>query len=382
MKIGILTIHNSPNYGACLQCFALWKYLTDSGHDTEIVDLHRPLAYKDYKPSKRFVRSRKPTSPVKYFFKQLFNKLTGNTSLYNKEAYEKFQIFNSKIKLSKPYTGIDELYDNPPQYDLYVSGSDQLWNPTQPYCIEPYFLTFVDGSKVKKISYASSIGLPKLRPNEENRFKDWLKDFSSISVREKQTRDYLASFVNKDICHVADPTFLLDVDSWKQMVEPPKENDYIMLFTLVHKPQLVKYALEIAQEAGKELIVVGQKEPQSSSNTYKVVNTAGPSQWLGYIANASMVITDSFHCTVFSIILGVENFFSYISPSNKRGGRIIDLLNTFGASDHLLPESLNWHYEDLYKRHLDRDKINLTYLSEQERSRNFLLNNLESAYSK
>lgn len=103
----------------------------------------------------------------------------------NTISESKFQDFNSQIRLSKPYRGIDELYRNPPEYDVYITGSDQVWNPTQNYCLEPYFLTFVKNKNARKISYASSIGIDQLLPKEKKDFKRWLSSYNSISVREK-----------------------------------------------------------------------------------------------------------------------------------------------------------------------------------------------------
>ena len=138
-KVGIITIHNSPNYGACLQSYALYRYIQQQGNDVEIIDLHRPFAYEDYIPSKKYVSCRSVKrsllSKIKGNVKSLMGIKPKKPSLYSPSAIKKFDEFNSVIKLSKPYRGIDELYANPPLYDLYISGSDQLWNPTQAYCL-------------------------------------------------------------------------------------------------------------------------------------------------------------------------------------------------------------------------------------------------------
>ena len=176
MKIGIITIHNSPNYGACLQSYALYKYLNMQGCDVEIIDLHRPI-HSDYVYSRKYVSyNPKPDLP---WYRQKIRLLRG---CFKKTKYTneldvrsvKFNAFNAKIKLSRPFKGIDELYSNPPHYDIYITGSDQLWNPTQPFCIEPYFLTFVKDKKSKKISYASSIGHDVLTEKEKADYKTWL----------------------------------------------------------------------------------------------------------------------------------------------------------------------------------------------------------------
>lgn len=151
MKAGIITIHNSPNYGACLQSFALWKYITGQGVDCEIIDLYRPYQ-KEYIPGRKFVPMRKQKHILPDTIKHAIKRLIGRNKepkYFSDSAKEKFKQFNAPIKLSGTYRGIDELYANPPLYDLYISGSDQVWNPSQPYCMEPYFLTFAPKTRSK-----------------------------------------------------------------------------------------------------------------------------------------------------------------------------------------------------------------------------------------
>lgn len=361
MKIGIITIHKSPNYGACLQAYALWKYLEQKGNDCEIIDLYRPYQ-EEYVPSKRFQRMRQHTSFVSRC-KQAIKKMLGLNKgkagkLFSDNAKLKFDKFNSQIKYSRAYKGIDELYANPPIYDLYVSGSDQLWNPTQPYCLEPYFLTFVPNGG-RKISYATSIGITDLTDEEKHKFKDWLSSYDAISVRELQAEKLLESFITDHvISQVPDPTFLLDVEEWKKLAVSPDINEkYILLFTLQWSPVLVEYCKRLSAESGLLLVVLTQIQPQNNGGGYIPVTDAGPKEFIGYIANAEMVITDSFHCTVFSIIMGVKNFYTYISPSNGRGSRITDLFDSFGLQNHLLNSDLKDDYTQLASRKINRDGI-------------------------
>lgn len=372
MKVGIITVHNSPNYGACLQAYALWKYISQKA-DCEIIDLYRPYQ-KDYIPSTRFHPMRDNAQPPQKKIKRLIKKLLNYTpKCFSTEVKAKFDEFNSQIKLSKTYKGIDELYANPPQYDLYISGSDQLWNPSQPYCMEPYFLTFVPRT-AKKISYATSVGISELKDKEKKLFKEWLSSYDVISVRERQAKWLLESFMDrKDIVQVADPTFLLDVDEWQRMaVYPNTRKSYILLFILSYSEPLIQYALKLGKESGLRLVVVNQLQPLCTDGSYDSVTDAGPREFLGYIANADMVMTDSFHGTVFSIIMGAKNFYTYISPSNKRGSRIIDLLDTFGLQNHLLSAELDRSYDELAQNGIDRSEELDTIRKIQADGRSFL----------
>lgn len=375
MRIGIITIHNSPSYGGCLQSFALYKYLVDCGHDTEIINLLRP-ANKDYLSSIKHHHIRancwvKLWSIIKAIFHLKLNDY--NQVTYNAE----FERFNSQIKLSKVFRSVDELYNNPPAYDVYLTGSDQVWNPSQPYIIEPYFLTFVKDRKGRKISYAASVGLSKLRAKEEILFKKWIEKYDYVSVREQTLKEYLETFVNKNIERVADPTFLLDRTTWKSIaVFPDETQPYILLFALGHNEELISFCMRLSKQAGIQLIVL-ERKTSLKNEKYKVVNTAGPKEFLGYIGNAEMVITDSFHGTVFSIIMKAKNFYSYISPTNIKGSRITDLLQQHKISDHLLNQDLKQTWAELNGNPINKMELDECYYNEQKISREFLDNSLK-----
>lgn len=380
-RIGIITIHNSPNYGACLQSFALYEYIRRLGHEVEVIDLHRPT-HPDYIASRRFVPCSHRFETTSQRIKRIIK--TGIKWLIRREktlrtnicktpplsALQLFDTFNKQIRLTHPFKKIDELYAEPPVFDTYVTGSDQVWNPTQAYCIEPYFLTFV--KQGRKISYASSIGIgaDKLTPQEQRKFKKWLSKYDRISVREISAQKFLTDLTGKEISYVADPTFLLDRSSWSNWAEVPKDDDYILVFTLAYEREIVEYAIRLSEESGKKLIVLGIDQPEADG--YTAVKDATVRQWLGYIAKADMVITDSYHCTVFSIILNARRFFTYISPHSERGSRITDLFKLFGLERNLLDVRLNQSYKTLDKIVPDYNKIKTVFDSEQLRSREFL----------
>ena len=183
MKIGILTVHRAPNYGALLQCYALQHYLNISGYECMVIDLLRPYhdAYiptPGYEPFdvKKIHRSFK--GEIKKFIGHYLHRYDANnrkfSNVYAKEIAHKkelFARFDKRIAYTRQYNSIGELYANPPLFDIYITGSDQLWNPTQPYCIEPYFLTFV--KEGRKISYATSIGVSSIPDEIKQKYVSW-----------------------------------------------------------------------------------------------------------------------------------------------------------------------------------------------------------------
>lgn len=372
MKVGIITIHNSTNYGACLQSWGLYKYLVDVGYDCEIIDLHRPV-HKDYIYSDRFVDYNGKCSEarqwtLKKFLKRYIFKRKEPDFLIRRNS--KFDRFNSRIKLSRAFHSIDELYAAPPLYDVYITGSDQVWNPTQPFCIEPYFLTFVKNPKARKLSYAASIGIEELTDKEKSDFKQWLERYDVISVRESEAKVLLESFMDKKIYKVSDPTFLLGSSYWRSIaVKPQVEEPYILCFKLYNGNHLVNYAIELGKQANMKVIVLpnGNDTPGC-----EIIRDAGPEEFLGYIANTEMLISDSFHANVFGILLGTKNQWAYIHPNNKRGSRLKSLFKTFGLSDHFISPDLSDTYNRLNALKKNKNLIDQIVNEESRHSRNFL----------
>lgn len=378
-KVGIITIQRSSNYGACLQCYALYKYIEHLGYNCEIIDLHRPgVKHQSYHSSKRF-------RPFGYSFKKvlvnIIKRLCGSNieDKYPRSTIrmDKIRRFNNQMSYSCSYESPDDLYKNPPIYDLYLSGSDQIWNPTMRFGLEPYFLTFAPQGSLK-MSYATSIGLSHLKETEKKAFKLWLEDYSCISVREKSAQQLLSSFINKEIEQVQDPSFLLTREEWQKISTPPKiQKPYILLFTLEFSNNLLRYVEQLKKESGLEIVYLCWRQPLKPLGRYIVEREAGIEEFLGYIQNASLVITNSFHGTVFSIILEAANFFSFVG-GNKRGSRIVDMLTLFNMKSHLLNENLTQTYEMLSKDTINHEDVDLIIKDERKRSQDYLKSNIEN----
>jgi len=356
----------------------LWQYISSLGHDCEIIDLLRP-PHSEFIPSRKYksytsrcIKKRIGSFVKKFIGIKKESKNNIALSLEQKRLKERFDEFDASIKMSVPYRQIDELYKTPPLYDIYITGSDQLWNPAQPFCIEPYFLTFAPKDKLR-LSYAASIGIEKLSYKVKVDFARWLPQFHAVSVREEQAKKILIKIVDKEIEVMADPTFLIDISEWNAFaVKPDIKDKYLFLYTLHPNIELINYAIKLKDEKGYRLVVCSIIPSPRNDKEYYSVLDAGPKEFLGWIANAEMVITNSFHGTVFSILLGARNFYSFIPSENKRGSRIRNLLQTFSLEKHLLNNMLCQSYKELESNLIDRKKVVNIILQEQERSCGFL----------
>lgn len=373
MKVGIMTVTHSLNYGAVLQAYALWKFVSDLGIDAELINLYLP-SHKDYVKSNKYVPYRQTVSlsaAVKNGLRPIIHAIFGPAG-YSKIAAKRFKDFTiGNIKFGRIYYGPDEIFADPPAYDLYIAGSDQIWNPSQPYSLAPYFLSFVlNGGK--KISYAASIGILNLTEKEKEDFKRWLQTFDTISVRESSALALLKGLVpGKQIFRMPDPTFLIDRDEWSKVLKEPNiKQPYVLLYTLGWQKDLIRYCKNISLKLNMPLVVLSLL--QKKHGRYIIERTAGPQEFLGYIKNADLVITDSFHGTVFSLILGVKNFYSYVAKSNQRGSRLFELLEQFDLQSHLLSSDLDQDIDSLIENTLDRSSIKEKLLEQKNIGRTFL----------
>ena len=386
MKIGVITIHHSPNYGASLQSFALYLYLVTKGYSCEIIDLARPthddfIYSKKYAPlivPKKASFVKKTSRKIKPLIKGLFVKKKPSYSKELSLRTQKFENFNAQIQLSKRFHCIDDLYNHPPSYDLYLTGSDQVWNPGNGgISVEPFFLTFVNNGG-KKIAYAPSFGITSLPEHVKEKYKAWLSGYGYLSVREEEGKKLMLELISKEVEVVLDPTFLLDISYWKSIsIKPGTKEKYIFCFILNKNEALLSYAQKIKKELGYKLVVISQNLSDAESQQYEFIIDAGPEEFIGWIENAEMVFTDSFHGTVFSVILA-KNFFSYISPGNKRGSRITNLLKVFALSEHLLNEGLDQKGDELQKYEVNREELMCKISIEQKKSRDFLIKAIEN----
>ena len=189
-------------------------------------------------------------------------------------------------------------------------------------------------------------------------------------MRESEAKVLLESFMDKKIYQVSDPTFLLGSSYWRSIaVKPQVEEPYILCFKLYNGNHLVNYAIELGKQANMKVIVLpnGNDTPGC-----EIIRDAGPEEFLGYIANTEMLISDSFHANVFGILLGTKNQWAYIHPNNKRGSRLKSLFKTFGLSEHFISPDLSDTYNRLNALKKNKDLIDQIVNEESRHSRNFL----------
>jgi Polysaccharide pyruvyl transferase. len=333
-------MHNVVNYGATYQAYGLYKFLSDiPGVDVEFINYTMNDKKPEYKTvDKRESIIKRRIRQIKHF-KRYFD-------IENKKR--KFYIFWDKkfICSENVYHGDAELLANVPCYDLFIAGSDQLFNLTLTNYSIGYFLPF----KVKKISYSTSFGMNSLDKNNRSEVKKLLEDFKAVSVRELSASAILKEELGVENSVTADPVFLLEPEVWHSIsktIRLPKK--YILCYIMSNNQNL-KACLDWIESCEKMPIIIVKTCRDDIGIKGKQMNDLGPDEFLFVIENASYVLTNSFHGCALSIIFG-KKIFCLEEERFKGDKRYEAMLAEAGITNCIVPYDTDWDKFN-YETHL------------------------------
>lgn len=360
MKVGIITFHNSTNYGAVLQALALQKKLEIMGHDVEIIDYVCKNKIRLYKPIKLRKTIRGNIEEIRnYPFKSKKNKIM--YSFMDREyrmTKEKFYDSSEIAKVSD-------------KWDMVITGSDQVWNYYNTGFDTTYLLDFIDDSK-KKMSYAASFGVDEVVEKYSIKYKELLTTFTNISVREEQGRKIVKELTGKDAQLVLDPTLLFNGDEWRKIIRSDKEiNEKYILFYSLHDSEGIKKLLNlISDKTGYKVIKIASKGVDLKSKEYETI-IADPLEFIRLIDKAEVVVTDSFHGVAFSINLN-KKFYVYFTEGINSYSRVTNLLNLSGLENRIV-NNFNFNIDDC----IDYMNVNKRLEEKRNKSIEFINNSLK-----
>lgn len=343
-RIGLLTFQKIYNYGAVLQGYALQQSIIGAGYSCEVIDLLFSV-HKEYVQVKRAL----PLLDDQQLGKTVQHSLSIRIRLYIRKVLTAILLNKQKNKFSefcdknmvfsqRRYYNFDELFSSPPDYDAYVTGSDQVWNPTYSHSPEPYFLTFVDKSK-PRIAYAPSFGVSEIPQQIWPRYREWLRGITHLSVREVQGAQIIGEISSLSAQVVLDPTLLLDEKKWEKVAVSSAQAPYIFCYALGDQPVMMKLCYHLSELTGLPIIKIGDIKDVFDKKV-KVVLDAGPSEFLGLIKDASIVVTNSFHGTCFSITYR-KPFYTVPTVNlsvKSRNSRLTSLLEILALDNRLFNE--------------------------------------------
>lgn len=325
-KVCTITHHTVPNYGAVLQTYALQQAIKSLGYETEVLNYDEERVRRNYHYSIFAQKSCKEILKHILYYKKYKHKIA---------VFQKFLAEN--VSLSKRYTK-KNINNSNLQYDLFISGSDQVWSLGLHQGDKSYLLDFVDDCS-KKGSYAASFGYATINdiPEQYNQgYAELLKDFTYVNIREKEGVAIFKSFVpqDKDCAQVIDPTFLVSTEKWRLISKKPIESNYILLYCVNRYNELLEYAKLVAEKTGRKIINIQDGNQQLPG----VLNRESISvnEFLGYIENADLILTNSFHGIAFSIIFRKEFVFDYVHKKANSNSRVRSLMEVLSLQEREL----------------------------------------------
>ena len=380
-SVGIITTFRQPNFGSVLQAFALQKVIDRMGYKSWVIDYKYPNDYHyEYGKWKRprLVTWKHPFKLLLYSVLEFL----GLRTIPKIRLMNKF--IDDEIVCTPMYMSHKEIHDSSPEFDIYLSGSDQIWNPNTMCGDMTYFYDFApDNSKI--ISYSSSFSCDSIPEKYQEQYKKYLSRYSAISVRESNGCKLVKELIGRDDAQlVLDPTLLLDKEEWmryakkSRKLKTPKKFILCYMLAYTYNPndkmkELLKYVqwkyqLPIVSLSsikgwdGGEFILIEQHQ------------SIGNYEFLRLFADAEMVVTSSFHGTAFSLNLG-KPFLALQNGKSMADDRISSLLDMMGLQSQLVTTSthLDSKITPFYDVNYAREVL--------ERKRKLSLDFLESSMS-
>lgn len=371
MKVCCITLTETPNYGAVLQAYALKEYVCSLGHEYTLLNYENE--------AQRLKFSFWGHTEFMNWKYNLYKKIHYPINKYRIKQIVSFQ--HEHGNLSQLITR-DQLPEIANQYDAFISGSDQVWNnPEVNHYDETFFLRFADGKNT--ISYAASFGktADMLSERDETLYRENIGRIRHISVREDSGRDIVKKYSGRDSQWVCDPVFLLSQEEWRKIIKVPRKDKYILVYLIGNAVNQTcnKMIMAEAKKMGRRLGLPLVKISRGLSSMISECSFSFPKteEWLGLIANAELIITNSFHGTSFASIFK-KNFICFVdgNENNKMNTRIYSILRKLALEDRLV--SINNPGD--YYNHIETDYTEVEPKMRQfiEESKRFIKESLEA----
>lgn len=323
-KIGLITYHAAYNFGSVLQAYATQYSIEKLGYEVEIIDYRTPSQTLWYTRDITLKKGKRSLIEAPFFLR-----IWGA----RKRRVQKFEAFISeKMNLTpETLTHFEDFKDL--SYTTLVSGSDQIWNygcgefRFEPWdAIRPYFLDF--GNPQKRIAYASSFGIPT--ENYVKQCAKYLERYEFLSTREPVGKNLIEKSIDTSVSLVADPTWLLDKIKWSELLTDKQyPKPYILVYTLSlnwrHAGKWLKSVKNLADQKGYSVYCISPLHPLIYPGI-KMIDDAGPLDFLSLLKNAKLVVTNTFHGTIFSMNFEIP-FISLEVKPNSRQGQILEMCN-------------------------------------------------------
>ncbi len=369
-KAVITTFFKAENYGAALQAYALEDIIQNRNYKPEILN-YRDAAIEDL-------------YNIFYFKRETFylsiRAFLGNIIFYrrNRKRHLKFQEFQRDfLKIGeREYRSAEDVKRNPPNADIYITGSDQVWNASITEGLSDiYTLNFGEG-QIKKVAYAASIGSGILSQSEKENLKEKISGIDCVSVRELTAGQIVGDLLPlKPVAVTLDPVLLRNQEEWEADLtfNKRKKDKYILAYHVEEDEEYRKAVNALSQMTGLKILHFDRRN--RFCNALKSAYTAGPLEFVSLIQHAEYVITTSFHGTAFSIIFHKK---FWVFPHRQTGSRVNDLLSLLGISERAVQTFEEFSSKD-YDSEIDYVRVEKILSQERNKSLEWLENALKKS---
>lgn len=364
-KIGILTFHGAHNYGSVLQSYASVHTLRKLGYQPEIINLRNRAqldAYRIFNTGSRIYN--------------LFRVLIYPRLALRKRKFEHF--INKVLPVSpREYRSGAELNVDELDYDIYYTGSDQVWNPACQDFEPAYYLDFV-GRRRPTVAYAPSLGKGAFGDEDKDMIRRLLRGVDHVSCREESGVRLLAELGRRDAVQVCDPVLLLSRDEWSAFAGPRRTKRKYILAYFLNNNHGDRSQLELlARRTGCRVLLLNDYIKEFFKPGVRMKLDASPREFVALIRDAEIVYTNSFHATAFSVIFNKEFYTAVAADAkvhNNNDSRKIDFLKSLGLESRLVP---NGETIDFSRPAVDFGPVNRRLEAIKEKSLGWLKNALD-----
>lgn len=376
MNIAITTWHSDPNAGTFFQLYGLYKYLESRGHHVEVIDyknlkddfigrgwyyyISQPIALLQRK-LKRWKTAKQMQSIERAFVKELQIR-----DKRFKDMYAEF-VMTPCVRTDADFDKLNK------RFDVFIVGSDQIWNASM--LNRRYFLDYVKPGKIKA-SYCPSMGSGTVLKYQQKVFQHYLKSFDYISTREFKLKEILSPLLSIPIQHLLDPSMLYPKDEYLKIANLPEgidANKYLLCYFMPRNEFQADIARVYAKKRGLKLVIMAMQAYTYQVEGAEIYASAGPREFVGLIANAAVVFTSSFHCTIFSIMLHKDLYVFEQKFSSKTADinqRYVEQLETYGITHRYIRYGHQITEEN--QTPIDYDKVESIFQQRLKESKAFL----------
>ena len=363
LKVAVITYHRAYNYGSALQAYALNCFINQCGIECVTID------YRTEKQDALYTVFEK-NSGVMSIARNLQSFWHYRDLCMHKQKFDAF--LANEIPMTSECRTCSDLSKLCDQYDFFVCGSDQIWNPDTADFDCAYLLDFIS-DKEKCIAYAPSVGISYMPDTYRALFSKNLTGFGSLATREESGAEIISELTGRNVQTVLDPVFLLSQEEWRTKAEKANiKGKYILGYYIGDVAGMRPFADRLRKQYGMSVVVIYKNLRDLFYRTIERYD-AGPCDFLGLIMDAELIVTNSFHAVAFSIIFEKKFwFFEDIDNPVSAKGRVYNILDLVGIRNRII--NTDMMDIDNPDKEIDYNEVRVRLTAEIQKSKQYLLN--------